>query len=115
MKMNYFKGLKSSRLCFSFLAKPLITHAFVAQALIAPAWADDFRLKFVPNPNPKEVISALKWDEGKDTQEPILQSRWQTRDKEKEGSTHFVKLQGSFKQKDRTLLFENQPIPLNSD
>jgi len=31
------------------------------------ALAGEYRLKLVPNPNPKEVISGLKWDEGKST------------------------------------------------
>jgi len=86
---------------------------FVVICIASPALAraEEYRLKFVPNPDPKEVISDLQWDEGKDTQEPILQ----TREKEKEGLTYFVKLQGRFLQKDRVLLFESQTVALGSE
>jgi len=94
--MNRFKGVALVLLC-------LATHR--------EAWGDEYRLKLIPHPNLKEVILNLKWDEGRDTQEPELQIR----EKEKEGLPYFVKLQGKFQEKDRTLLYENQPIAVASD
>jgi len=94
--MNGFRGIALVLLC-------LVTHQEV--------WGDEYRLKLVPHPNPKEVIPNLKWDEGRNTQEPVLQIR----EKEKEGFPYFVKLQGKFQEKDRTLLYENQPIALGSE
>jgi hypothetical protein len=96
-----------------FLRRVLTRVALVLFCLFTQvAMADDFHLKLVPTPNPKEVISDLKWDETKDTQEPLLQTR-EKRDAPKEGQLYFVKLQGSFQKKNRTLLFENKPIHLD--
>jgi len=83
------------------------------------AWGDEYRLKLVPHPNPKEVIPNLKWDEGRDTQEPVLQVRElensskqaTEKEKAKEDVPYFVKLQGKFQQKDRSLLYQTDPLP----
>jgi len=96
LKHQFLSGV--ALVLFSFA-----THTFT--------WADDFRLKFIPRPNPKEVIEELKWDTGKDMQEPLLE----TKEQAKEGPLHFVKLQGKFQEKDRTLLYQNQPIAIGSD
>jgi hypothetical protein len=77
----------------------------------ASLYADEYRLKLVAMPNPKEIIEDLKWDESKDTQEPVLQIS----EPGKEGPSYFVKLEGHFPNKDQTLLFENQKVAMDSD
>jgi hypothetical protein len=79
--------------------------------LTRPAAAEEYRLKFIPVSDPKMIITDLLWEESKDTQEPLLQTKAQN----DSAPPYFVILHGSFLKKDRTLLFQNRPVEISED
>jgi hypothetical protein len=82
--------------------------------LTGPAWAGEYRLKFVPHVNPKEMISGLKWDEDQNTIEPVLQMEQSKEDGSPQSAS--VRLGGSYSQSGGTLLLESvTPISIAAD
>src|SRR5690242_8152241 len=68
------------------------------------AFAGEYHLKFVPSTS--ATISDLKWDETKDTREPLLQKR----EKPGEAPIYFVTIHGSYQNNESPLLYENEEI-----
>jgi hypothetical protein len=76
------------------------------------AYAEDWHLKFDPDPNTQEIIPGLKWEEAQDTREPKVLMKDEDNE---DASTAFVKLHGSFLNKEKDLLFQNKKIELDAD
>jgi hypothetical protein len=100
---------KEIRMKFSILFA-LVLFGFGTQR---SATAGDFRLKLVSEFDPKEVIEDLRWDQSRDTQEPLLQVKEKS-SVEKKVQTYFVILQGSFQKKHRNLIFKNKAVALSN-
>lgn len=69
-----------------------------------PVLSQEFRLKLVPV---KGKISGIKWDEGRDTQEPVLQIS--------KSGKYFVVLHGRYRKNLGEILYENRPISRKQD
>jgi len=69
------------------------------------AFSDEFRLKFLEVPGPK--IPGIKWDEDKETQEPLLHIRPFV---EAGKPTYFVVIHGKFIGQDSSLILNSTPF-----
>jgi hypothetical protein len=99
------------------IAAPLIFFAVTVSVSITEiplAWGKEYRLKLVPSPHLNEVVSDIKWDEGQETRQPVLQIR-KNNEPEKKQSPQYVRLRGSFIKSNRTLIYEYHPVTVGSD
>jgi hypothetical protein len=77
---------------------------FVASPYV---WGDE-RLKLILNS--KEVINDIKWDSSKNTQEPVLETKTDS----KGTASYFVTLRGNYSVKNGDLLFNNQKLTVGA-